>query len=221
MPAWFGADGVVNAHQHRDQDAYRGPRRRLQLTLDLLGKLAWAARTLLAVRARRSRARTGGSTYCAGRRARAASTSRRTAGVWAYRSPAVAFVAAVRRCDPEPLPPRARTRRGGSRSRSTATCRAGPRSWSPGYANHTAGGLADRGDARTGSGDGAVGRLRADRRDVARRVRRSRRGRRSWRATRGDVAGRGPWHPDRRRAVVRDSAAGDRRTRSPRSRRGR
>lgn len=46
MRDWFGADGVVNAHQHRDQDRYRGPARRLQLTFDLLGKLAWAARTL-------------------------------------------------------------------------------------------------------------------------------------------------------------------------------
>jgi len=32
-------DGVVNAHRHRDQDEYRGPARRLQLTLDLLGKV--------------------------------------------------------------------------------------------------------------------------------------------------------------------------------------
>ena len=46
MPAWFGTDGVVSAHQRRDQDRYRGPARRLQLTFDLLGKLAWAARTL-------------------------------------------------------------------------------------------------------------------------------------------------------------------------------
>ncbi len=45
MPAWFD-DGVVNAHQHRDADGYRGPFRRLQLTLDLLGKLAWAANRL-------------------------------------------------------------------------------------------------------------------------------------------------------------------------------
>ncbi len=44
--AAFDADGVSNAHQHRDQDEYRGPARRLQLTLDLLGKLAWAAKAL-------------------------------------------------------------------------------------------------------------------------------------------------------------------------------
>jgi hypothetical protein len=34
---------VCDAHRGRNQDAYRGPARRLQLTLDVLGKLAWAA----------------------------------------------------------------------------------------------------------------------------------------------------------------------------------
>ncbi len=42
----FDTDGVSNAHRHRDQDQYRGPARRLQLTLDLLGKIAWAAAAL-------------------------------------------------------------------------------------------------------------------------------------------------------------------------------
>jgi hypothetical protein len=42
----FDPDGVSNAHRHRDQDQYRGPARRLQLTLDLLGKIAWAAAAL-------------------------------------------------------------------------------------------------------------------------------------------------------------------------------
>ena len=45
MPGWF-RDGVVSAHQHRSPYAYRGPFRRLQLTLDLLGKLAWASARL-------------------------------------------------------------------------------------------------------------------------------------------------------------------------------
>jgi len=35
--------GICDAHRHRDQDGYRGPARRLQLSLDLLGKLAWSA----------------------------------------------------------------------------------------------------------------------------------------------------------------------------------
>jgi glycosyltransferase involved in cell wall biosynthesis len=46
LAAAFDDDGVVDAHRHRDQDRYRGPERRLQLTLDLLGKIAWAAAAL-------------------------------------------------------------------------------------------------------------------------------------------------------------------------------
>ncbi len=42
----FAPDGVCDAHQGRDQDDYRGPARRLQLTLDVLGKLAWAGTAL-------------------------------------------------------------------------------------------------------------------------------------------------------------------------------
>lgn len=40
---WFAADGLVTAHQHRSPYDYRGSHRRLQMTLDCLGKLAWAA----------------------------------------------------------------------------------------------------------------------------------------------------------------------------------
>lgn len=39
---WF-AGGVTTAHQHRAPEDYRGPQRRLQMTFDLLGKLAYAA----------------------------------------------------------------------------------------------------------------------------------------------------------------------------------
>lgn len=42
MRGWF-ANGLTSAHQHRSPYAYRGPFRRLQMTLDLLGKLAWSA----------------------------------------------------------------------------------------------------------------------------------------------------------------------------------
>ena len=42
----FDADGVIDAHRYRNQDEYRGPARRLQLTLDVLGKLAWAGAAL-------------------------------------------------------------------------------------------------------------------------------------------------------------------------------
>jgi len=40
-------DGLVSAHRHRSPYAYRGPHRRLQMSLDVLGKLAWAACRLL------------------------------------------------------------------------------------------------------------------------------------------------------------------------------
>ena len=39
---WF-EHGLVNAHQHRSTMFYRGPERRLQMTLDLLGKLVQAS----------------------------------------------------------------------------------------------------------------------------------------------------------------------------------
>lgn len=45
LEEWFAA-GVVTAHQHRMTMAYRGPERRLQMTLDLLGKLVQAAHEL-------------------------------------------------------------------------------------------------------------------------------------------------------------------------------
>ncbi|MGH0038533.1 MAG: hypothetical protein ACQGVK_26150 [Myxococcota bacterium] len=48
FPEWMSG-GVIRAHQHRSPYAYRGPARRLQMTLDALGKLAWAARTLRAL----------------------------------------------------------------------------------------------------------------------------------------------------------------------------
>ena len=44
--AGFDPDGVADAHRHRAQDSYRGPERRLQLTFDVLGKIAWAAGAL-------------------------------------------------------------------------------------------------------------------------------------------------------------------------------
>ncbi|AXH93542.1 glycosyltransferase [Micromonospora aurantiaca] len=42
---WF-SHGVVTAHQHRSSDRYRGASRRLQLTLDVYGKLLLAAQAL-------------------------------------------------------------------------------------------------------------------------------------------------------------------------------
>jgi len=43
---WY-SDGLVRAHHYRNQDSYRGPSRWLQLSFDVLGKLAWSAATLL------------------------------------------------------------------------------------------------------------------------------------------------------------------------------
>ena len=48
LDPWF-SDGWVTAHQHRSSDPYRGLDRRLQMTLDCLGKLVDAALGLLEV----------------------------------------------------------------------------------------------------------------------------------------------------------------------------
>ena len=45
LDSWF-ADGVITAHQGRASDPYRGSHRRLQMTLDVYGKLLIAARSL-------------------------------------------------------------------------------------------------------------------------------------------------------------------------------
>jgi len=94
MRSWFGADGVVNAHQHRDQDRYRGPARRLQLTFDLLGKLAWSARALSSLPDSSlpgaSIAARGGSAYAPVDELISFDDTT-TARVWAFRSPALSF----------------------------------------------------------------------------------------------------------------------------------
>ena len=46
IPGWFADDGLITAHQHRSTFGYRGPFRRLQMTLDCLGKLADTALVL-------------------------------------------------------------------------------------------------------------------------------------------------------------------------------
>ncbi len=42
LDGWFDG-GVISAHQRRSPYSYRGPARRLQMTFDVLGKLAWSA----------------------------------------------------------------------------------------------------------------------------------------------------------------------------------
>lgn len=86
----FDADGVSNAHRHKDQDEYRGPARRLQLTLDLLGKIAWAAAGL--ARAPSDvRAATRAEAYPSDDRW-ISFEQHRGAGVWAHRSAGADFV---------------------------------------------------------------------------------------------------------------------------------
>jgi glycosyltransferase involved in cell wall biosynthesis len=85
---WF-SDGLIRAHQHRAPYAYRGPARRLQMTLDCLGKLALAAKGLTAAGAPATTVDGGGASSVdrllwfddAGRH-----------GVWCYRCPELTFV---------------------------------------------------------------------------------------------------------------------------------
>lgn len=84
LDGWFD-DGWATAHQHRSSDPYRGLDRRLQLTLDCLGKLANAAHEL--------RAAAPAVDDLFPRRDEIVWLDRaRHAGAWAYRSGATDFV---------------------------------------------------------------------------------------------------------------------------------
>jgi hypothetical protein len=48
LARWF-RNGLITSHQWRSTDRYRGPARRLQLTFDVLGKMAWSGQRLLEV----------------------------------------------------------------------------------------------------------------------------------------------------------------------------
>ena len=88
LPAWFSG-GVINAHQYRSSDGYRGPFRRLQMTLDVLGKLAWSA-----VQLRRAGDLTAAApvdTYRPADRLLALDASR-PAAVWTHRTAGVELV---------------------------------------------------------------------------------------------------------------------------------
>ncbi len=94
----FDDGGLTTAHAYRAQDAYRGPERRLQLTFDLLGKIAWAAAALGDVDPDLTPA-SAREAYPPVDRLVAFETGR-PAGVWAHRSAgagfAVPFVGATR-----------------------------------------------------------------------------------------------------------------------------
>lgn len=92
LGGWFAADGLITAHQHRSTFDYRGPFRRLQMTLDCLGKLI---DTAVALR----RAPGGGGAapvdLFGDRDDLLRFEDDRPAGVWTYRSRDLAFVLPV------------------------------------------------------------------------------------------------------------------------------
>ncbi|HUP85100.1 MAG TPA: hypothetical protein VM143_05470 [Acidimicrobiales bacterium] len=97
IPPWFAADGLITAHQHRSTFGYRGPFRRLQMTLDCLGKLADTAAVL------RESGIEHAPTVDPTHLFRAADElivfdEERRAGVWTYRSRDLAFVLPVVGC---------------------------------------------------------------------------------------------------------------------------
>jgi hypothetical protein len=90
---WFGADGVITAHQHRSTFGYRGPFRRLQMTLDCLGKLADTAAALEAAGAGVvDAAPVDPARLFPPRDELVRFEDARPAGVWTYRSRDLAFV---------------------------------------------------------------------------------------------------------------------------------
>jgi glycosyltransferase involved in cell wall biosynthesis len=90
LPRWF-REGLTTAHQHRSPYGYRGPARRLQLTLDALGKLAWAAHRLAAadpIEPAAAQVPAATDTFISFETAR-------PLGVWSHRSGHVRFVLPV------------------------------------------------------------------------------------------------------------------------------
>lgn len=81
-------DGLINAHQHRSTYGYRGPHRRLQMTLDCLGKLAAAALDLAGARPPATPVRD----LFPDRDELVVLDADRNAAVWSYRSHDLAFV---------------------------------------------------------------------------------------------------------------------------------
>jgi glycosyltransferase involved in cell wall biosynthesis len=92
LDAWFSA-GVITAHQGRTSDAYRASPRRLQMTLDIYGKLllaAWALRQCPAGLADRTSSAAWPMTD------RLVSFDQRScSAAWAYRSRSLSFVLPV------------------------------------------------------------------------------------------------------------------------------
>ncbi len=89
----YMSEGLISAHQHRSPYEYRGPGRRLQMTLDALGKLAFAA---LELRSAPSGLEATPASECfPPRDAYLSFSDDPPAGVWSYRSKDAAFVLPV------------------------------------------------------------------------------------------------------------------------------
>jgi len=88
LSGWF-ADGLVSSHQRRMTMSYRGPERRLQMTLDLLGKLLQAATELR--HADPLEAATPAASFASVDRM-VRFEDERNAGVWAHRRGGLDFV---------------------------------------------------------------------------------------------------------------------------------
>jgi hypothetical protein len=91
LGGWFGPDGVIAAHQHRSTFGYRGPFRRLQMTLDCLGKLVDTAVTLERADAPEPPPLARGDLF-PDRDELVRFEEERPAAVWTYRSRDLAFV---------------------------------------------------------------------------------------------------------------------------------
>lgn len=91
IPGWFAADGLITAHQHRSTFGYRGPFRRLQMTLDCLGKLADTAVVLREAGIERAPGIERAALF-PDRDELVTFDETKRAGVWAYRSRDLAFV---------------------------------------------------------------------------------------------------------------------------------
>jgi len=104
VPPWLN-QGLITAHQHRSPYHYRGPARRLQMTLDVLGKLAYAAVELREAPA--DLAPCGRDAAFPERDVWIPFSGSPPAGVWSYRSHGLAFslpVVGTTRSDYLPAP---------------------------------------------------------------------------------------------------------------------
>jgi glycosyltransferase involved in cell wall biosynthesis len=85
-------DGLVSAHRGRAPYSYRGPQRRLQMSLDVLGKLAWAAGALTRANGRAGVAAASGDDLFPAHDRLIELAAAPRAALWTHRSRSLAFV---------------------------------------------------------------------------------------------------------------------------------